>query len=282
MAPKLLNSALLSDTLSEFSSKIASSVVVFPPILPLGTVTVVQGPGLIAFRLNGVVRWIIDVRRFAGSPVLTVAGAPPHAVKIQLKNARFPGTELPADFTCTLKAHTPFGTPMEIKFVLGGFDAQTTLERWLSGQALAQSAVTFATDVCPLGAASKLALAGQAEARYFPNWLFQITAPGANLATISGLGPDIPSSVFSLRLLFPGDPSLSSHPKSKRTHLSLAEGAANDVARVLVASSSRTDGLSLKLKGPLTDLDGAPFTLQLALPTYAIAFDPTADHSQGD
>src|SRR5215467_1535651 len=283
MAPKLLNSALLSDTLSEFTSKIASSVVVFPPILPLGTVTVVQGPGLIAFRLNGVVRWVIDVRRFAGSPVLTVTGAPPHAVKIQLKNARFPGTELPADFTCTLKAHTPFGTPMEIKFVLGGFDAQTTLERWLSGQALAQSAVTFATDVCPLGAASKLALAGQAEARYFPNWLFQITAPGANLATISGLGPDIPSSVFSLRLLFPGDPSLSSHPKSKRTHLSLAAGAntwqlkpavmdvgigtlaasdglfrqidieagesaATDVARVLAASSSRTDALSLKLK----------------------------------
>src|SRR6185437_1037627 len=224
MAPNLLNSALLSGTLSDFTTKIASSVVLFPPILPLGTVTAVQGPGSIAFRLNGVVRWVIDVRRFAGSPVLTVTGALPHAVKIELKNARFPGTELPADFTCTLKAHTPFGTPMDIKFVLGGFDAQTTLERWLAGHALAQSAATFATDVCSLGAASKLALAGQAEVRFFPNWLFQITAPASNLATISGLGPDIPSSAFSLRLLFTADPSLSSHPKSKRIHLSLAAG----------------------------------------------------------
>ncbi|HKE34475.1 MAG TPA: hypothetical protein VKB66_04705 [Candidatus Acidoferrum sp.] len=317
MALKVLNSTTLPSALSALASKIASPIIAFPPILPPGTVTIVQAPGIIVFRLNGVVRWIIDVRRFAGSPVLTVSGAFPHAVKIQLKSARFPGTELPADFTCLLSPHTVFGTPMELKFVLGGFDAHTSLERWLAGQALAQSAVAFGTDVCPLGATSKLALAGQAEARFFPNWQFQIAGTGPTLATISGLGPDILSHTFSLRLLFPGDPSLSAHPKSKRTHLSLTAGtntwqlkpavmdvgigtlaasdglfrqidieagesAATDVARVLAASSSRTDALSLKLKGPLTDLNGAPFALALSLPTYAIAFDPTPDHSLGD
>ncbi len=317
MAIKILNSNLLSAALSSLASKIASPIIQFPPILPPGTVTITQSPGIVTFRLNGVIRWIIDVRQFAGTPVLTVTGALPHAVKIQLKNARFPGTQLPADFTCTLKPRTIIGTPMELKFVFGGFDANTNFERWLAGRALAESPVTFSTDVCPLGATSKLALAGDAEARYLPNWMFQITGSSANLSTISGLGADIQSHTFSLRLLLPGDPSLSSSPKSRRTHLNLAAGvntwhlkpavtdlgigtlavadglfsqidieagesAATDVARVLVASSSRADGLSLKLNGPLMDLDGAQFAFALSQPTYAIAFDTTADHSQGD
>jgi hypothetical protein len=317
MALTILNGSLLPVALSDLASKIASEILTFPPILPPGTVKITQAPGIVAFQLNGITRWIINVRHFAGSPVLTVTGAFPHAVEIQLKNARFPGTLLPADFTCLLKPRTIFGTPMELKFVLGSFDAHTNLERWLAGQALAESAVTFNTNVCPLGATSKLALAGQAEARYLPNWLFQITGSGSNLSTISGLGPDIPSLTFSLRLLLPGDPSLSAHPKSRRTHLSLAAGvntwhltpavtdvgigtlaasdglfsqidieagesAATDVARVFVASSTRADALSLKVNGPLTDLDGLPFALALSQPTYAIAFDPTTNHSGGD
>jgi hypothetical protein len=317
MALKILNGSVLLGALSDLVSKIAPEILPFPPISPPGTVSMIQAPGVAVVRLDGVPRWIIDVRHFTGSPVLTVTGAPPHAVEIQLKNARFPGTLLPADFTCLLKPRTIFGTPMELKFVLGGFDTHTNLERWLAGQTLAESAVMFNTDVCPLGAASKLALANQAEARYFPDWLFQITGSNSNLATISGLGSDIPSRTFSLRLLFPGDPSLSAHPKSRRTHLSLAAGAntwhltpviadvgvgtlaasdglfsridietgesaAGDVARVLVASSTRPDGLSLKVNGPLTDLDGAAFALSLSEPTYAIAFDPTKDNSEGD
>ncbi|MGA2256759.1 MAG: hypothetical protein ABSG53_19085, partial [Thermoguttaceae bacterium] len=40
--------------------------------------------------------------------------------------------------------------------------------------------------------------------------------------------------------------------------------------------------LTLKLAGGIADLDGNPATLGLVNPVYAIAFDPTADHSQGD
>jgi hypothetical protein len=317
MALKILNGSLFPGALSDLVSKVATEITEFPPILPLGTVTITQAPGIIVFRLNGVKRWIIDIHRFAGTPTLTISGSLPHGVQIQLKNARFPGTQLPADFTCILKPHTILGTPMELKFVMGGFDANTNLERWLAGQALAESAVSFNTDVCPLGTGSKLALAGPGNARYFPNWLFQLAGPGSALGTISGLGPDLLSETFSLRLLFPGDPSLSAHPKAKRTHLALSAGAntwnlklavtdvgigtitaadglfsrvdietgesaAGNVARVLVASSSRVDGLSLKVNGPATDLDGAPFTLALASPMYAVAFDPSPDHSQGD
>src|SRR5260370_39172939 len=171
MALKLLNKSLLTDALSVLASKIVSPIVPFPPIWPPGTVTIIQAPGMVVFRLNGVVRWIIDVRRFAGSPVLTLTGAFPQAGEIQLKTARFPGTLLPADFTCLLKPRTLFGTTMELKFVLGGFDAHTNLERWLSGQALAESAVTGNTDVRPPGAPSKPPPAGRSPTRAFPNWL---------------------------------------------------------------------------------------------------------------
>ena len=317
MALRNLNSDRIRVTLSDFESKIALEAFKFPPILPPGEVTITQAPGIVAVRLNGIPRWIIDVRSFAGSPVLAVAGAFPQAVEIELKNARFPGTLLPADFVCSLGPRTVFGTPMELRFVLGGFDAHTNLEFWLAGEAVAGSTVAFNMDVCPLGATSKLALTGQAEARYFPNWLFQITGSGSNLSTISGLGPDIASRTFSLHLLLPADPSLSAHPKSRRTNLSLAAGvntwrltpavpdvgigqlsasdglfsqisieagesATNEVARVLVASSTRTDGLSLRMNGGLTDLNGLPFALALSKPTYGIAFDPTEDYSQGD
>ncbi|HWY45334.1 MAG TPA: hypothetical protein VNX66_17685 [Candidatus Sulfotelmatobacter sp.] len=288
---------------------------VFPPLgLPPGPVTTVQGPGQIGFKLNGTLVWHIDVKLFAGNPTLTSKPTPQHGLRIQLKGARFPGTELSADFVCVLGPRGFLGTPMDLTFVLGGFHGQAVFERWLAGTQVLQSSVTLDSDVCALGDTSKLAVAGTAEARFAPNWLFSIG--GTKLATITGLGPDIPSDLFQMKLLFPGDPSLSSSPKSRRTLLSLAAGTAiwqlrpapldlsigtlkaadglfdridietgespaGDVARVLVASSTRPDGLALRVAG-VTNLDGGTFDLALILPSYAIAFDVTLDHSKGD
>src|SRR5579859_1067661 len=283
-----------------------------PPLAKLG---IVQGPGFVGFTLNGTLVWLVDVRRFAGTPSLMTNHTPPKGLTIELKNARFPGTDLPADFKCVLQAPGFLGTPMQITFVLGGFQAQGIIERWLAGQQVLQSPVTLSGSVCPLGAASKLSVAGEGEARFFPNWLFQMA--GQKLATMAGLGPDMASDRLALKVLFPGEPSLSAHPKSRRTRLRLigtgqswglkpsvlalpigtltaadglfdridveaGEGPANDVARVLVASSSRTDGLSLTVGGGITDLDGKPLSLPLTFSVYAIAFDPTPGGTQGD
>jgi hypothetical protein len=46
------------------------------------------------------------------------------------------------------------------------------------------------------------------------------------------------------------------------------------VARVFVASSTRADALSLKVNGPLTDLDGLPFALALYQPCPFRKFHP--------
>jgi hypothetical protein len=287
-----------------------------PPIgVPPGTLGVVEGPGTITFTLNGLPRWVIDVRRFAGTPTLTTRPAPPQRATITLHAARFPGTGLPADFVCVVGRTGPFGTPADISFTLGGFHAQVILESWLAGVQAMDSPVTVNGDICPLGAASKLAFSGSGHARFSPNWLMAIG--GSAIATISGLGPAITSDGLALKLLFPTDPSISAHPKSKRTLLTLlasaagwslgpavtslpigtltaaaglfnridieaGEGPAGDMARELLASSTRADGLALAVAGGITDLDGRSSSLALASPTYAIAFDTSADHSLGD
>jgi hypothetical protein len=317
MAGSLLDRVVLrSDVVSLLDKVLLQGPLPIPlPGPPTGTVTTVQAPGVFGFKLNGTLVWVIDVKRFAGAPILITQPTPQHGLRIELRNARFPGTQLPADFVLVLGPPGFLGTPMELSFTLGGFHAQAILERWLAGTQLLQSPVTLGSDVCPLGASSKLSISGNAEARFFPNWQFLMG--GSNLAIIHGLGSDIPSGQFRLKLLFPGDPSLSAHPKSKRTLLGLSAGgtiwhlkpavlnlsigtlipsdglfdridieagesATGSAARVMVATSTREDGLLLRLAGGITDLAGHPFAFVLVRPTYAVAFDPTPDHSQGD
>src|SRR5215469_16276220 len=57
------------------------------------------------------------------------------------------------------------------------------------------------------------------------------------------------------------------------------EGLAPDVERVLLATSTRSDGLLITPAASVTDLDGKPAILGLATPGYAIAFDTTPGDS---
>ena len=140
---------------------------------------------------------------------------------------------------------------------------------------------------------------------------------GKDIATVSGLGPLLPTSELTLQLLAPTDPSISQHPEPKRTLLKTpagahiwalspqvtglpvgtlstapgvftaiaieaGEGPGGDTARELLATSSSTTGSTLAVAGGFTDQNGHPFMLSLASPSYAIAFDTSTDHSQGD
>ena len=314
MADRLNVSALRSSV-----SGVQAAPTPLPQPPPIGITPpklgVVQGPGTITFTLNGVPRWVIDVNRFAGTPTLTTKTRPTGETVVTLAGARLPGTQLPADFVLTVGKTGPLGTRGDFKFTLGGFSAHVVLERWLSGSAFLQSPVTLSGDICPLGVVSKLAFSANGEARFSPNWLMQIGGPG--VATISGLGPPMPSDSLSLKVLSPTDPSISTHPKAKRTLMTLpagahtwsltpavtnlpignltaapglfntisieaGEGPAGDTARELLAASSSASGLTLAVAGGMTDQDAHPFALALASPAYAIAFDASADHSQGD
>jgi hypothetical protein len=286
-----------------------------PPGPGPGTVTVNEGPGFVAFSLNGELRWIVDVRLFAGSPSLTVQPVLPGGTRIELKDARFPGTQLPADFVAEVGPRGAFGTPMRLSFTLGGFGAEVILERWLVGLDAARSAITVDSEVCPLGAASRVWLAGNAEAWFTPNWLFQLI--GTQLATVSGLGPGLISDRLWVKLLFPANPSLAGQPKSRRTLLSMTadpaewmlkpsvldlpigrlaasdglfdrldieagESPAGVTARILAASSVRDDALAIQFAGAITGPDGQPGSLALVRPLYVVAFGVSSGDQTGD
>jgi hypothetical protein len=291
-------------------------VVPIPP-LPLPTppkLGIVEGKGTITFTLNGIPRWVIDVRLFAGTPTLKILPGPLES-KLTLSGARLPGTDLPADFVLLIGKTGLLGTPGAFTFTLGGFHGQVILERWLAGLAFLQSPVSLSGDICPLGVASKLAFAAHGEARFTPNWVMHIG--GTGVAAISGLGSGITADNLTLQVLARTDPTISQHPKPKRTLLSMSagshtwtltpevtsipignlsaatglftslaieagEGTAGDTARELLATSTSAAGLTLAVNGGFTDLNGNPFSLALASPGYAIAFDTSPDHSQGD
>ena len=291
---------------------------ILPPQPGPRQLTVVEKPGSVIFQLDGAPVWSIDVQAFSGNPSLAVTHRPLDTV-IELKSALFPATQLPADFVCTVHKPGNFGTLLELAFALGNFQGKAVGERWLAGLDAITSAMTLDTPACDLGGSGHLSIRGHAQGTFFPDWRFEISA--ADLATIDGLAPPLTSDTFSLKLLKPGDPSLSSHPKSKRTHIGLGgmgkgwqlkpavadlpigllqmadglfdridieagEGAAGDIARVLAASSLRSDGLMLQLAGDATDLSGNPASVKMSHAIYAIAFgtslDTSSDGSQGD
>jgi hypothetical protein len=311
VALRRLNLAALEAKTISITHLFDPLVMPFPP--PVGQLKVDQSPGLVVFRLNGNAIWTIDVQRFSGTPTLAVQATSPSGMRIELKNALYPGTKLPADFICVLSPSGIFGTPMELTFTLGGFHASVIAERWLAGTQPMQSAVKLNNPVTGLGASASLALAGDAEARFFPIWITAM-ASHAPLAKIAGLGLDMLSRTFILKLMLPGEPSLSAHPKARRTRMGLLAGAetwhlkpavlnlpigtlaaadglfdsieieageslAGDMETVLAASSTQAAGLRLALAGGITDLDGKPGELLLASPRYAIAFDRNGDET---
>ena len=202
---------------------------------------------------------------------------------------------------------------MDLTFTLGAFHATVIAERWLAGTQVMQSPVTLNNPACALGASSSLALAGGADARFFPNWTTAM-ASNAPLAAVTGLGPDMTSQTYVLKLMSPGEPSLSAHPKARRTRMGLLAGTqtwhlkpavldlpigklastdglfgaieievgeslASDVESVLAASSTLAAGLRLALASGITDLDGKPAELALSFPRYAVLFDPNGDET---
>ncbi|MEH2562957.1 hypothetical protein [Bradyrhizobium sp. AZCC 2289] len=280
-----------------------------PPPIPLplpGTVQIVTGPGLVGFKLNGVLRWLVDEKWFGGTPVLTY-GPLLTGYRIELKGALYAGTSLTADFVMTLAAKTATGTPMDMTMSLGGFHGQSVLERWLAGSQRLASPVTLAATACPLGAAGKLTVQNAASALFAPEW--QTTYAGTGIAAVTGLGAAAQSANnFLLRVLTPGQPSLRSTPKQKRTLMTLHRGSLNwdlkpsplaldigtltpqpnlfdeidieagensatDVDHTLLAQSTSADKLAFAPGGGITNLDGHALIVPLGAARFAIDFE---------
>jgi hypothetical protein len=280
------------------------------PLPPPGIVQLVTGPGLVGFKLNGVLRWLVDEKWFGGTPVLTFGPAfspVGPGYRIELKGALYGGTSLAADFVMTLAANTVGGTPMNMTMALGGFHGQAVLECWLAGTEGLTSPVTLGAMACALGATGQLTVQNAATAHFAPAW--QSTYSGNAIASIAGLDASAQSSdSFTLRVLTPGQPSLSNAPKQKRALMTLrragqswdlkpsplaldigtlapqvnlfdeidieaGENSATDVDHTLVAQSLSGDKLAFSPGGGLTDLDGNPLVVPLGAARFAIDFE---------
>jgi hypothetical protein len=180
--------------------------------------------GRALFYLGEDLLWIVDPERFAGRPRLRVEHFP-RLLALTLREARYPGTRVPADFRC--RCHpTAFGWWIRLEMDFLGFSAQGPLESWLEGveplrfQAT-ESSRLIASRFSPLA----LALAGPARIDFLPSWHLSLTGRHALALTLGG--GEIPCDSAVLSLPEPSAASLSATPARKRSRVDLARGRAD-------------------------------------------------------
>ena len=175
----------------------------------------------VVFRLGGEDRWVIDCASFAGNPQLSVTKFD-GGFLIHLTHARFPGTCLPADFSCELRQGA-FSWNMVLLFELGGFKAYAPFEKWLLGQETAGSSVRLDTPICGMGLDGQFHLQGSGTATFNPNW--HMTWKGPSIGTFRGQSGDVVSDVVQLTLLDSQAPSLAVGSTGPRTLLAIERGS---------------------------------------------------------
>jgi len=265
----------------------------------------VAGRKRVAFRMGGRDKWVIDARSFGGNPKLRVSRRE-DLIRIELKDARYPGTEIPADLLCELKRGV-VGWQMLLRFEWGGFESRAPFGSWLAGDVPARSRVRLDGRICELGSSASLAASGQAQAEFFPNWTLHLR--GRGVANLRGVGGGTSSDSLAVSLLSPGEASLLSRPPAKRTllamnrggrswtlgpdlgkekswdlvasdapfdviHIETGEDSSGEPCRALLAESRHDGQVFSFLPGEqFAGSDGAPFRLPLRNARYAVSFD---------
>ena len=262
---------------------------------PLGIDTT---PGRAVFRLGEEVRWTVDVARFAGAPKLRTEELA-QGMLVELTGAKYPGTEIPADFTATITKDA-FGATMDLKLGLDGFHSKVSLERWLAGDEPARSAVEARGPMCVLGNGSALEATGAAEAEFTPDWRLRLA--GTRVAMLAAAGTAMSADGVTVSLMAPEADSLLADKPELRTLVALERGdedwspvealatgdasrivpegsafdsieiEASETARALVASGRGTR-LSFRPGGTLVDDAGEPISIPLSNARYAVAAD---------
>jgi hypothetical protein len=98
----------------------------------LGNIRMERSKGRVAFHFRNKERWVVDVKKFTGSPSLEIDRSQKEIV-VRLLGAFYPGTLLPADFTARLQP-TLSGWKMLMSSETG-INTTVSFERWLLGLA---------------------------------------------------------------------------------------------------------------------------------------------------
>lgn len=202
-------------SLSLFKRKLTAK----PKIHMLDAVTLESTAAYAVFRLDASHAWAIDTAHFSGTPKLVVGVASTQdRFTLSLRNARFPGTQISADFTAVVyKAEGVW--MLDISFNWGGFQAAVDLAAWLAKPLDAALASTMIDpgEVCAFAGNKRLLLGPQPAAIFLPCWGFLISGH----ARAQGFGETLAQTVFAINLLTPDMPGLLKLPDRRRTLLTL-------------------------------------------------------------
>lgn len=259
--------------------------------------------GRVIFSVGGTPRWSIDPAVFDGS-ARVIAEQLESGTRVSLSGARFPGTAIPADFTCEITEGI-VGSRMKLSLALGSAEFSVPFESWLAGGAQAETIARIEPVLCAMAPHVSLRLGGAARLVFAPDW--SITAVGADLAGYTCPGVEARGDAVTIALADPAS-SMLAEPPAKATRVWLTRGAkpwqleaalpAPEGARYEVADDAfshlRVDigstgqgvvsaavlepgdaagQLSLQPAGSLLGDGGEPFSLSLTDPRLAIASD---------
>ena len=178
--------------------------------------------GRAVFRYRGQVRWTVDPKQFGGKPKLRVDRSRDR-IRLQLTNATFPGTEIPADIVADIR-NGATGWSMTLELGLARFRGRVGFERWLEGrEELAGSALLRPLKLA-LGRDAGVTLGGMGRLSFASNWTVQFG--GDNAARLRGLGEGS-SDDITIRLMNPDDPSTLRGAVGHRTLLVMHRGRRN-------------------------------------------------------
>lgn len=157
----------------------------------------IESPKRVVFLLGGQERWVIDESHFDGTPKLMVDDSIPNRIRVELKNAFFPGTSLSANLICEINSDNGSHV-MDLKLDFGELQSQVSLAKWLTGEHPIRSEwVELDTaSICKLGKHGEVLLDGDAQMEFFPGWIFCLK--GQTIAWLHYLG----TSVYSDQIVF--------------------------------------------------------------------------------
>ncbi len=268
----------------------------------IGRAEVKQGKGWVAFSAGGEERWRIDRACFSGSPRVSLTRSE-QEIHVSLTGARYPGTDLPADFTCTVRPGL-LSSSMSIRFALGNLEGSCAFEQWLLGYTTLHLGGSGKAARVGISPDVHLDLQDPYVGSFDPSWILRLSSEGCAVLT----GVVEPLRGDSLRIMLPGEASLLQNPPAHRTLLVLERsegrwdsppplrgesfavvsvGSGFDTIRIETAETLRGErrsvllaeavhgdhAFALRFPSSLKSLSGENFQLPLVAPRYALAFN---------
>lgn len=173
----------------------------------------------LAFVVGGEERWVIDCEYFSGRPRLRMSRSR-NRIRLRLRDARYPGTDLRADFDVEIRRilHTHRA---RFHFPRLDYRSEVAFVPWLIGQAAAEGAFAGGT-FARFHRDGSLDIVTPARATFYPNWHFEVRGNGS--VRVAAEEHQLTSDRATFALLASSAASLSEHAAAQRSLIVIERG----------------------------------------------------------